>query len=169
VEREAIAKVFDIEAGHSSKQCRSEGPQWRTTAVETRANDRNASTEPLEFQTCISNLWVWPTSNFYKAGVTAGAKSLTEIIAELENRYEHLIIYAPNAKVLPLFRRTSKDQNKLPVDWEQLAGSIQQALLFGDGEQENGFVNSFTAELHKLLTSYGCRVVRASEFLAEAV
>jgi hypothetical protein len=80
LERDAIAKVFDA-AG--------DGLRPRE--------------EKLEMPTCINNLWVWPARNFNKDDGAPAAIELTEVIAGLKNRYDRLILYAPNMKLLSIW------------------------------------------------------------------
>jgi len=55
LERGAISKVFDIDAGASSDEA-----QTKTITAET--------------PTCVSNLWVWPASNFGKSNAKSWRK-----------------------------------------------------------------------------------------------
>ena len=81
LQRDAISKVFDIDSD--------------------KAGNR-AHTDVLsgEIPSCVRNLWVWPASNFGKTDGCQSAINIKELIANLESRYDHLIIYAPNIKLL---------------------------------------------------------------------
>jgi hypothetical protein len=132
LERGAVSKVFDVDSGNLTD---------------------NAHVKAIA--TCIDNLWVWPASNPYKDDGSVDATNIKDVIAALESRYDHIIIYAPNIKFLS--------------GWEQLAGYIPMAMLFGEPEPESEVENCRICDFHKLLISCGCKVLEPMEVFAEAV
>jgi len=80
LQRDAISKVFDIDSGKAG-------------------NMAHTDVLPREIPSCVRNLWVWPASNFGKTDDCQSAINIKELIASLESRYDHLIIYAPNIKL----------------------------------------------------------------------
>ncbi len=163
LERDAISRVFDVDCG---------GPCG--DKVGARAIVR-------ETPTCIDNLWIWPANNFGKGEVEPQTQkkafgdpdtmNVKEVIAGLESRYDHLIIYAPNIK--------------LSADWGRIASGVQAAMLFGPGSKlEGGSISDFPnwkrpcfqndvgnlrllLQFHKLLISFGCAIFKPVEVLAE--
>jgi len=81
LQRDAISKVFDIDSGKT-------------------ADRAHTDVFSGEIPSCVRNLWVWPASNFGKTEGCQSAINIKELIANLESRYDHLIIYAPNIKLL---------------------------------------------------------------------
>jgi len=71
-ERDAIAKVFELEPG-------VEGGQGRRV-----------------MRTCIENLWVLPAGNLCTGQVKISHSKLKKLIMALLGRFERVIIYAPN-------------------------------------------------------------------------
>ena len=132
LERDAIATVFDIDNAKPDDKVQKD-------AIET----------------CISNLYVWPASQL--AGTDKGdgdsdTKNIKHIIARLESRYDRLIVYAPNIKLL--------------ADSDKIAGCVQAAMLFGrEGESESSAISDF----HKLLIGSGCAIFEPREVPAEVV
>jgi hypothetical protein len=129
-ERNAIAKVFEND---------NKGP--------------DAKHGPLGTPTCISNLWIWPASGFGKANGGHDLLNLKNLITSVEDRYDHLIIHAPNIKPT--------------VRWEQAASSIHLAMLFGKAEHDAA--NTALGGLHRLLTDSGCNILRPAEVSAKAI
>ena len=135
-ERGAISKVFDIDSG-------ALGDNTQVKAIAT----------------CISNLWVWPASNFGKAD------AMKEVIAGLESRYDCLIVYAPNIKSV--------------AERDEVARFIRVAMLFGrdfqtqkrtpgDSGSEDKIENSAISDFYELLTDYGCAILEPDEVSAGA-
>jgi len=133
LERGAISKVFDVD---------SESP----------AGDR---IQPGAIATCIDNLWVWPAGNFVKVDGEPEAINIKEVITSLESQYEHLIVYAPNIKLL--------------ANSDRPANCVQAAMLFGGPGAEGKSESCSISELYKLLISYGCEIFKPTEAFAEAV
>ncbi|GAI60269.1 unnamed protein product, partial [marine sediment metagenome] len=77
LKRGAISKVFDIDDVDGSNRVRGEA-----------------------IATCINNLWVWAASNFNKGDGETEVTNIKDVIARLESRYERLVVYAPNIKLL---------------------------------------------------------------------
>ncbi|MHC4621499.1 MAG: FHIPEP family type III secretion protein [Planctomycetota bacterium] len=123
--------------------------------IRNGGTDSKDKKEHLGIPSCVENLWVWPAGNFYRdRGGTdeAGPKVLIE---HLRSEYDRVLIYAPNAGSL--------------IDWEQLANSVQIAMVFGDrGPGSNGD-NSRIYDFQKLLVDCGCEVLRPVDINAEAV
>jgi hypothetical protein len=136
LERSAISKVFDADSGNLG-----DNVQGKTIATET--------------PTCISNLWVWPASNFGKANGNSYTINIKEVIVGLESRYDHLIVYAPDIK--------------LSFDWGRIVGCIQAAMLFGPDRQTQKFESSSLDDFRELLISLGCAVLEPAEVFAMAV
>ena len=99
--------------------------------------------------TCVNNLWVWPVNNF----VEDNAMNLRGVVAKLKNRYDRLIIYAPNIKLLS--------------DWDGIASCVEAAILF-DSEEDKS-VSSCVNEFCELLIASGCEVFEPAEVFAQAV
>ena len=132
LERDAIAKVFDIDSAKRDDKAQKDG-----------------------IETCISNLYVWPASQLAgtnKDNGESNTKNIKHIITRLESRYDRLIVYAPNVKLL--------------ADSDKIAGRIRAAMLFGrEGESESSAISDF----HKLLIGSGCAIFEPREVLAEVV
>ncbi|MHC4666738.1 MAG: FHIPEP family type III secretion protein [Planctomycetota bacterium] len=79
-ERDAIAKVFDIDFD-----------------VRNGGIDSKDKKEYLGIPTCVENLWVWPASNFCRDHGGTGEMGPKDLIARLGSEYDRLLIYAPNA------------------------------------------------------------------------
>ena len=131
VERKAISKVFDIDDS-----------VMRGKAIST----------------CINNLWVWPAKNFSKVNEIKiradSTSSPQEVIAALGNRYDYLIVYAPNTGTAAL------------VDCSKIACCVEAAMLFGGRDESE---HSFIRDFYELLNGYGCEVLESREMFAYAV
>jgi hypothetical protein len=79
-ERDAIAKVFDIDCD-----------------IRNGGTDSKDKKEYLGMPTCVENLWVWPASNFCRGHGGTGEMGPKDLIAHLGSEYDRLLIYAPNA------------------------------------------------------------------------
>jgi hypothetical protein len=135
LERDAISKVFDVDStDHTDK-------------VQTKA---------MATATCISNLWIWPASNFGKSDRDVDVTNINDVIASLKSHYDRLIIYAPNVGT------PASD------DRDRIASCVQAAMLFGkDTGPQDKFEGSAISDFHKLLISYGCAVLNPAEVFAE--
>ena len=98
--------------------------------------------------TCISNLWVWPAGNFGESD----AININDVIAGLKSRYDRLVVYAPNIKLLD--------------DWEHIADCIQAVMLFGPRDESK---SSSISDFYKLLSSSGCAILEPTEIFAGVV
>jgi len=127
--RGAISKVFDIDSMEHSNRV------WAEATA-----------------TCISNLRVWPAINFNKGDGDTGETNIKDVITRLESRYEHLIVYAPNIKLL--------------ADRCRIADCVGAAMLFGSKSKVEG---SSISDFHKLLKSSGCEILKPTEVFAGAV
>jgi Mrp family chromosome partitioning ATPase len=138
LERDAISKVFDVDNEYPSDKIQAETITKGTP-------------------TCISNLWVWSASQY--TGIGKGddnpdAINIKEVITTLQNRYDHLVVYAPNVSTL-----ASADRNRI-------ARCATAAMLFGpEGKTENSTISDF----YELLISYGCVILKPSKVFTEAV
>ncbi|MHC4571763.1 MAG: FHIPEP family type III secretion protein [Planctomycetota bacterium] len=135
LERDAISKVFDVDStDHTDK-------------VQTKA---------MATTTCISNLWIWPASNFGKSDRDVDVTNINDVITTLKSHYDRLIIYAPNVGM------PASD------DRDRIASRAQAAMLFGKepGPQDK-FEGSAINDFHKLLISYGCAILKPAEVFAE--
>jgi hypothetical protein len=122
-QRDAISKVFELDSD------KAEGK----AAVTGRP-------------TCISNLWVWSANNFGKGNCDGDMTNIKDALASLENRYDRLVIYAPNLKVW--------------ADRNTIAGCAQAAMLFGSKSDSEG---SSISNFQKLLNSHGCTIFEPSD------
>jgi len=127
--RGAISKVFDIDSAERSNRARGEA-----------------------IATCISNLRVWPASNFNKGDGDSDVTNIKDVIARLESRYERLIVYAPNIKLL--------------ADGYRIAGCVGAAMLFGSKSKVE---SSSISDFYKLLIGSGCEILKPTEVFAGAV
>ncbi len=129
LKRGVISKVFDIDSGDGSNRVRGEA-----------------------IATCINNLWVWAASNFNKGDGETEVTNIKDVIARLESRYERLVVYAPNIKLL--------------ADRCRIADCVGAAILFGSKSKIEG---SSISDFHKLLKSSGCEILKPTEVFAGAV
>jgi hypothetical protein len=127
--RGAISKVFDIDSAERSNRARGEA-----------------------IATCISNLRVWPASNFNKGDGDSDVTNIKDVITRLESRYERLIVYAPNIKLL--------------ADGYRIAGCVGAAMLFGSKSKVE---SSSISDFYKLLIGSGCEILKPTEVFAGAV
>jgi len=135
LERNAISKVFDVDSTDHSD---------------------NVQTKAMATSTCISNLWVWPASNFGKSDRDLNATNIKDVIASIKSHYDRLIIYAPKIK--------------LSADRDIIAACVQAAILFGkNAGPESEFESSAINDFYKLLISYGCAIFRPVEVFAETI
>ncbi len=130
LERDAVAKVFDID-------CERDG------------DGNKAQAEAVA--TCISNLLVWPASNFGKED----ALNIKEVIGSGESRYDYLVVYAPNI--------SAADGS---IGSDEIAGCARAAMLFSS---EGEFESSAISDFRRLLSNYGCTILEPAEVLAEVV
>jgi hypothetical protein len=137
-ERDAIAKVFDIDFGVGNGGIDSE--------------DRK---EYLGTPTCVENLWVLPAGNLCTDRGERGRMGPKDLIELLESEYDRLLIYAPNAGG--------------PACWEELAGCVDIAMLFGDCGQASRAESARICGFQKVLADCGCEILEPSEVYAEAV
>ncbi|MHC4477410.1 MAG: FHIPEP family type III secretion protein [Planctomycetota bacterium] len=144
-ERDAIAKVFDIEAAGARNE-RTTG-QW--------AGQQGC----FGIDTCVGNLSVLPASDLCASGGDVQSVKLRQALSGLDGHYDRVILYAPNLG----------HDGRGPLYWEQIAGSVQVALFFGQGDQEHGFEESPLNRFGKVLEGAGCRVLSGSDVLAEAL
>ena len=128
VGRNALMKVFDLDA--------------------TAAGQRREAEFGLA--TCIKNLWVWPASSISKSNGKIDARYVRDVILGLASRYDDLIVYAPNLKVV--------------ADWESVGDWVKTAVLFDDGSEDGEEL----VTLQKVLAGTGCKIVRASETVSVA-
>jgi hypothetical protein len=82
--------------------------------------------------------------------------NIKDVIASLESRYDHLVVYAPNVGTFA------------STDTDRVATCVQAAMLFGrnpnpESESKSSPINS----LGKLLISYGRAIFEPSDVLAE--
>ncbi len=124
-ERGAISKAFDVDSTNTCENLRAKG-----------------------IETCIANLHVWGVS-----GSEIGENNeinVKEIIAELDNEYDHIIIYAPNIRLL--------------VNHNAIASSVQSAMLFGP---DSKIISASILDFSKILGGYGCGILKPEEVFAE--
>ena len=144
-ERGAISRVFEIDSVNISND-----RQAKAIVTDTAKGEK----ERFGIPTCIGNLCVWPGNNCRKADEDTGATNLRELTAELESRYDRLIIYAPNIRLLS--------------DWKDVAKCTKTAILFGENGPKNDTEQSCIGDFHELLISCGSEVLKPTEVLAEA-
>ena len=121
LQRNSISQVFDIES-------------------------EKIQTEPIK--TCIDNLHVLPMQKLTKISKNNG-RVLKEVLKNLENQYDHLLIYAPNTM--------------LPAAWDKIACCSQAALFFGP---DSKVVSSSIRNFSELLISCHCLILKPQEALA---
>jgi hypothetical protein len=88
--------------------------------------------------TCVANLWVLAAENFR----TDRASTVKNMIAELEEQYDYVVVYAPNIR---------------KWDCGKIAETIEAAMLFGpDGKIESSTIKDF----REVLSESGCTIIR---------
>ncbi|MHC4616152.1 MAG: FHIPEP family type III secretion protein [Planctomycetota bacterium] len=129
-ERDAVARVFQIDG---------KGPE----------NERGRPGKP----TCISNLSIWPASDFGKCEKEREWSKLKDIITLAKAEYDHIIFYAPQTQSL--------------VQPAKAANSMDAAILFGHSANEAE--NPSLGDLHRLVTASGCEIIRPAHILGEGL
>jgi len=128
--RDAIAKVFDVEDGSYDQIRQGHGEE----------SQRN-----FGISTCITNLRVLPAKSFCDGERGVDMMCVREAIAAVQDRYDRIIIYAPNMKRL-----------------RKLAGAggcIDEAVMFGDEGLRSA--SNGEADIERVLAGFGCKVLKA--------
>jgi len=100
--------------------------------------------------TGVDNIEMSPAVLFAKEPLN----NLKDIIAEVRRRYDNLIIYAPNIRLLD--------------DFEELADTANSAMLF-DGHRSKGENSGAISKLYQFLTDSNCEIFEPEETVAEMI
>ena len=100
--------------------------------------------------TRIDNIGLSPAVLFAKEPLS----SLKDIIAEVQGRYDNLIIYAPNIRLLD--------------DFKELAETANSAMLF-DGHRSKGENSGAISRLYQFLADNNCEIFGPVETVAEMI
>jgi len=134
LDRDAIGKVFDVK--------------------DTEQGQGNVE-EPVRtfgIATCIRNLWVLPAKSFCDGQGNVDTMRLKDAIAAVQDRYDRIIIYAPNMSLLE--------------DIARVGGCIDEAVLFGGVCLRS--TSSGEGDIETVLAGCGCKVLKAPAVAAKA-
>jgi hypothetical protein len=144
-QRNAIAKVFDMDMGNS----RSEEAEGGSGCDEKH----------FGIATCVDNVSVLPAYSPRNSIGDPGAWDMRQMLSALESRYDRTILYAPNIGC---------DGDRLS-NYEKMAGCVQIALLFSGDDDVSETEDSRLGRFRKLLESWGCKVHNPAETLMASI